>query len=248
MDKPSFSFVKDPGPEFVKLEFGSRLFYLRREMVPLAPALITEIDRQLQSGKSGAGNRASGYRVEVEGAPPLFVRRSNRGGMMRFMGGFYVGFFPRMIFELALTSAARKRGVPAPEPIGAIVEHVAPAVYRGALITKAITGMTFWEFMQTDDDPRVLAHVVRMARYAIDIMHEHGIQHDDLNLQNLFVSTAGDGLSVVILDFDKSRLYSDALSPSLRRRSLKRLERSVRKLDRERRYFDDSSIRILTAT
>ena len=248
MDKPSFSFVNDPRPEFAKLEFGPRQFYLRRELEPLAPALMAEIDRQLKSGKSGAGNRASGYRFEVAGAPPLFIRRSNRGGMMRFMGGLYLGFFPRMIYELALTSAARKRGVPAPEPIGAIVEQVAPAVYRGALITRAIAGMTFWEFMQTDDDPRVLSHVVRMARYAIDIMHEHGIQHDDLNLHNLFVSTAGDGLSVVILDFDKSRIYSNPLSPSMRRRSLKRLERSIRKLDRERRYFDDSAIQILTTT
>ena len=132
---------------------------------------------------------------------------------MRFLGDWYVGFVPRIVYELKVISEALKRGVPVAEPMGAIIENIAPAVYRGAIITKAIPGMTFWEFVQNETDPRSLSHVVRMARYSIDIMHEHGIFHDDLNMQNLFVSMAGDGFSVVILDFDKAKVTREARFP-----------------------------------
>ena len=240
--------MKDPGPNFVKSQVGRRLVYLDRQLAPFAPALMVEIDRQLRSGAKGAGNKSSGYPVNVDGAPALFVRRSRRGGLMSFLGEIYIGFIPRMIYELTVISEALKRGVPVVEPMGAIIENVAPAVYRGAIITKAVPGMTFWEFVQNETDPRSLSHVVRMARYSIDIMHEHGIFHDDLNMQNLFVSMAGDGFSVVILDFDKARVHSQALSKGQRKKNFKRLAQSIRKLDPEGKYLNDASLKILTAT
>jgi 3-deoxy-D-manno-octulosonic acid kinase len=174
------------------------------------------------------------------------MRRSKRGGMMHFMGDFYFGFIPRMVHELGVISEARKRGVPVPEPMGAIVEKVAPAIYRGALLTKAIPGMTMAEFMKVETDPRSLSHVARMARSSIDMMHDRGLVHDDLNLQNLYVSTAGDGFSVVLLDFDKARLMSGSVPPSQRRSNFKRLARSIRKLDPEGRYLDQAARKIMT--
>ena len=166
--------------------------------------------------------------------------------MMSFLGDLYLGFSPRMVHELNVISEARKRGVATPEPMGAIVETVAPGVYRGAVITKTIPGMTMWEFVKVETDPRSLSHVLRMARYSIDTMHEHGLMHDDLNLHNLYVSMAGDGFSVVLLDFDKAKLGSRPLSASQRKRNLKRLAQSIRKLDPEGRYLDNASLKILT--
>lgn len=238
--------MKEPGPEFIKSEVGGKLAYLHRDIAPIAPALVAEIDRTLRSGKKGAGNRESGYPISINGAPQLFVRRSMRGGMMRFLGDLYIGFVPRMISELNVISEARHRGVPVPDPMGAIVERVGPALYRGAVITKAIPGMTMLEFVKVETDPRSLSHVVRMTRYAIDTMHEHGLIHDDLNLNNLYVSMAGDGFTVVLLDFDKARLLSHAVSPSQRKRNLKRLAQSIRKLDPEGRYLNDASLKIMT--
>ena len=232
---------QEPGPDFIKSKLGRKLAYLHREIAPFAPALLLEIDRTLRSGKKGAGNRESGYPISVDGAPQLFVRRSMRGGMMRFLGDLYLGFVPRMVYELNVISEARKRGAPVPDPMGAIVENVAPALYRGAVLTKAIPGMTMWEFVKVETDPRSLSHVVRMARYAIDTMHEHGLIHDDLNLHNLYVSMAGDGFSVVLLDFDKAKLLSRAAPPSQRKRNFKRLEQSIRKLDPEGKYLDAAS-------
>ena len=237
---------QDPGPDFIKSQVGRRLAYLHRDIAPLAPALLVEIDRTLRSGQKGAGNRESGYPISVVGAPKLFVRRSMRGGMMRFMGDLYIGFVPRMVHELNVISEARKRGVPVADPMGAIVEKVAPAVYRGAVLTKAIPGMTMWEFAKVETDPRSLSHVVRMARYSVDTMHEHGLIHADLNLHNLYVSMAGDGFSVVLLDFDKAKLLSRAVPSWQRKRNLKRLAESIRKLDPEGRYLDDASLKIMT--
>ncbi len=239
---------RDLGADFIKSQVGRKTAYLHREIAPFAPELLVEIDRTLRSGQKGAGNRESGYPISVEGAPKLFVRRSMRGGMMRFLGDLYIGFVPRMVHELNVISEARNRGVSVPEPMGAIVERISSAVYRGAVLTKAIPGMTMWEFVKVETDPRSLGHVVRMARYSIDTMHEQGLFHDDLNLHNLYVSMAGDGFSVVLLDFDKARLLSRAVPPSQRRRNLKRLAGSIRKLDPEGRYLNDASLKIMTGS
>ncbi len=239
---------RDLAPDFIKSQVGNKTAYLHREIAPFAPALLLEIDRTLRSGKKGAGNRESGYPIKLDGAPLLFVRRSTRGGMMRFMGGLYLGFAPRMVHELRVISEARKRGVAVPEPMGAIVESVGAGAYRGSILTKAIPGMTMWEFAKVETDPRSLNHVLRMARYSIDTMHEQGVFHDDLNLHNLYVSMAGDGFTVVILDFDKARLSSRAVSRSQRKRNLKRLAQSIRKLDPEGRYLDDASLKIMTGS
>jgi len=236
-----------PGPDFIKSQVGRKVAYLHREIAAFAPEILVEIDRTLRSGKKGAGNRESGYPINVEGAPKLFVRRSMRGGLMRFLGDRYVGFVPRMVYELNLVTEARNRGVSVPEPMGAIVEKVSPAIYRGAVITKAIPGMTMWEFVKVETDPRSLGHVVRMARYSIDTMHEQGLLHDDLNLHNLYVSMAGDGFTVVILDFDKAKLSSREVPRLQRKRNLKRLAESIRKLDPTGRYLDDAALKIMTA-
>jgi hypothetical protein len=239
---------RDPGPDFIKSKVGRKLTYLHREIAPFAPALLLEIDRTLRSGEKGAGNRESGYPIDIEGAPKLFVRRSRRGGMMRFLGDLYIGFVPRMVYELNVISEARSRGVPVPEPMGALVEQVSPAVYRGAVLTKAIPGMTMAEFMKVETDPRSLSHVLRMARHSIDTMHEQGLLHDDLNLHNLYVSMAGDSFSVVILDFDKAKLMARPVRPSQRRSNLARLAKSIRKLDPEGRYLNEASLKILTGS
>ena len=231
---------------FTRITLGNKTIYLQREIASSAAALITEIDRTIASGRKGAGNRASGYPVNVEGVSALFARRFRRGGLIRLFGDNYLGFGSRMIRELALTWEARRRGVPVAEVVGAIVESVAPAIYRGVLITRAMPGMTLWELVQTDDDPQVREHLLTAARRAIDTMHEKGVFHGDLNLHNLFVSTAGDQFSVVILDLDKSRLYPTALSEPMRRRNMKRLARSVRKLDPSARYIDADALGILT--
>ncbi|HTW89739.1 MAG TPA: lipopolysaccharide kinase InaA family protein, partial [Candidatus Binataceae bacterium] len=69
--------------------------------------------------------------------------------------------------------------------------------------------------------------------------------HADLNLHNLFVTHRGDEFAVVILDLDKARLFDHPVPAPLKKRSHTRLLRSIRKLDREGRYFDRGALEIL---
>ena len=238
-----------PGPSFGRLMLGRRTVYLRRDLVPLAPRIIARIEKlRAGAGREGSGNRLSAMRLAVENAPEMIVRFSRRGGMARFLlDDLYFGFDPRPVRELAITDEAAKRGIPVAEPLGAIVQWTCPGVYRGAFITRAIPGITLWEFLRTDDDPHVREHVLGLARQAIDAMHAGGLVHADLNLHNLLVATGAERFSVAILDLDKARLLAYPAPAPIRRRNLDRLLRSARKLDPEGRIIDAAAREILTA-
>jgi RIO-like serine/threonine protein kinase len=135
--------------------------------------------------------------------------------------------------------------VPVADPVGAMVTWVAPFAYRGFFLTRAISGMTLWELLRSDDDISVRFHVLEQARLAIETMHARGLFHADLNLHNLFVTKAGESFAVVVLDLDKARLFEPPLPTALRRKNADRLLRSVRKLDPSGKYFDSRALRIL---
>ena len=165
---------------------------------------------------------------------------------MRFIASdWYMGLTPRPFRELAVAAEARRRGIAIAEPLGAIVQRILPGIYRGAFLTRALHGMTLWQFVQTDDDPQVRMHVAAQARRVIDFAHQKGLFHADLNLHNIFVTTAGESFSVALLDLDKARIYAGALAPSLRADNLHRLRRSIGKLDPRGRYFTESMIAAL---
>ncbi|MGH7934269.1 MAG: lipopolysaccharide kinase InaA family protein [Candidatus Binataceae bacterium] len=202
----------------------------------------------MRSAPAGAGNRNSGIVVRLDGGPDLFARRSRRGGLIRFLlSDIYFGARPRPVRELTVAAEAYRRGIPIAEPMGAMVNWVAPAAYRGAFLTRAMAGMTLWEFMHTDDDARVRAHVLEQARRAIDTMHRRGLFHADLNLHNLFVTQAGESFTIVIIDLDKARLFKVPLPARRRRLNFARLTRSARKLDPHGHYLDPHALAILTA-
>ncbi len=237
------------GPEFHRIDLDRTAIYLRRDLLSHAQAIIERLAalRENVGSEVGSGNRGSGFRVKIEGAPELFARLSRRGGMVRLLvSDLYFGLRPRPLQELALTSEAARRGIPVAQGAGALVEWIWPGAYRSAFITLAMPGMTLWEFLGTDDDPAVREHVVRLAREAVDAMYEHGLVHADLNLHNLFVTNAGDRFKVVILDLDKARLLANAVSPAIRERTLRRLLRSALKLDPQGRLLDESLREILT--
>ncbi|HEX3409371.1 MAG TPA: lipopolysaccharide kinase InaA family protein [Candidatus Binataceae bacterium] len=238
-----------PGTDFPHFGLGRRMLYIRRDQAARAPAIFAALAKLEIGSRRGAGNRGSGFPLRLEGGPELFARWGRRGGLARFVTpDIYFGATTRPLRELAIANEARLRGIPIAEPLGVMIEAVAPGFYRSAFITRALTGMTLWEFLRADDDPTVRAHVVELARHAIDVMHHGGVLHADLNLQNLFVSKAGERLIVVILDLDKAQLYDGPVPLKRRRTNLTRLARSVRKLDPGLRYLDAKSNAILTVS
>jgi RIO-like serine/threonine protein kinase len=221
----------------------------RRDLRALAQPIIARIEElRSRGGREGAGTRRSAMRLTIENAPEMVVRFSRRGGMASlFLNDLYFGLSPRPVRELAVAAEAAKRGIPIAEPLGAMVQWVVPGVYRGAFITRAIPGITLWEFLRTDDDPHVREHVLGLAREAINTMHERGLVHADLNLHNLLVVTGAERFAVAILDLDKASLLGHPVPAPIRRRNLDRLLRSAMKLDPEGRFIDAASRELLTA-
>ncbi len=237
--------------EFSRIPAGPYQLYLRADLAPHAAALATALSElgaasSTDTGSRGAGNRGGGFRLTLPGGPDLFVRRSRRGGAMRLLlDDLYFGLHPRPLGELWVTAEAARRGVPLAEPMGAAVRWIAPGLYRGFFITRAAAGMTLWEFLRTDDDASVRAHVLDRAREAIETMLRAGLHHPDLNLENLFVTPHGESFTVIILDLDKARLYDRSVSGAARRRIAARLARSARKLDPHGRLLDPAALSML---
>ncbi|HYA34129.1 MAG TPA: hypothetical protein VEF03_00855, partial [Candidatus Binataceae bacterium] len=94
---------------------------LRDDLMASATTIVAHVN-SLWREQSGAGNRAGGFRLKVEGAPELFVRLARRGGAMRFItSDLHVGLYARAMHELTVTTEALRRGISVVEPMGAIV-------------------------------------------------------------------------------------------------------------------------------
>jgi hypothetical protein len=239
--------ARETVPGFTSFRAGRKTLYLRDSLAAHAPSILASLASLNRTPATGAGNRESGFVIKPNGCPDIFVRRSRRGGLMHFVNrDLYFGLRPRPLVELAVALEATQRGVPVAEPLGVTIESLAPGVYRGAMLTQVMAGMTLWELLRTDDDPSVRSFLIEESRRVIDRMHEAGLFHDDLNLHNLFVTRIAESFTIVILDLDKARLYSKPLNPQLRRLNLDRLARSAHKLDRTGAIFTPPILALLT--
>jgi Lipopolysaccharide kinase (Kdo/WaaP) family len=235
-------------PNFAAFSFGRRELVIHREIASQAAEILQKLGELTSASEVGAGNRRSAFRVSLGGSLELFARRGVRGGMIASMlSDIYVGTTPRPLNELALTIEAKRRGIPVAEPMGALIEWLGPALYRGFFLTRAVRGMTLWEFVKTDDDQIVRSHVLAQARAAIDTMQDKGLFHADLNLHNLLVTRERESFTVIIIDLDKARLFDAPLSTAKRRANVARLIRSARKLDPSGKFLDAAALSILSA-
>jgi hypothetical protein len=232
---------------FRETVFGRCRLYLAPELAGQASSIDRHLQRLDRRREPASGNRRSAFAVQLDGLPPMFMRRYRRGGMMRFLvSDLYLGEAPRPLQELAVTATARKRGLPLAEPLGAAVQWLAPGLYRGWFLTRALDGQTLWDLLLNETDQATRRQALEQARVSIDRLHDGGLYHADLNFQNLFVCRGTTPPDVVALDLDKARLHPDPLPAALRRTNFARLDRSARKLisagailtDQERAIFD----------
>jgi hypothetical protein len=234
-------------PNFSTFKVRRRELVIHRDIAPQAAQVMQQLVELTSAVEAGAGNRQSAYRLDLGDGAELFARRGRRGGLIAsILSDVYFGITPRPLTELAVTIEAVRRGIPVAEPMGAMIEWLSPVLYRGFFLTRALRGMTLWEFLKTDDDPTVRTHVLGQARAAIETMHDKGLFHADLNLHNLLVTQARDSFSVVVIDLDKSRLFDAPLSVAMRRANAARLMRSARKLDPSGRFLDAAALSILS--
>ena len=139
---------------FLETVIGRLRFYLTSDLAPHAAAISRHLAALESSPAAGLGNRRSARPLAAPGLPPMFARRSRRGGMMRFVSAeIYAGLAPRPLHELAITAIAHRRGLPVVEPLGAAVEWLAPGLYRGWFLSRALEGVTLWQFLLSTADP-----------------------------------------------------------------------------------------------
>lgn len=189
------------------------------------------LERLLASGDEGellAGGRGGSTRRVATERGNIVVRRFRRGGAMRWLGDVYFGARLRPLREFQVLLRARRRGLPVPEPIAAVVERRFGVAYRGRLfMTEVAGGRPLLEFLAQEPGAEVATLLARGLR----TIHDHGLEHPDLSLGNVLVVTGPGGPSIVFVDLDRARLLDAPLGEAARRRALARLRRSAAKLD-----------------
>ena len=187
-------------------------------------------------GQTRYFGRAELRAVELADGGQALVRSCRHGGLLRHVTrDWFVSRPPRPFVELAVTALARERGLPAPEILAALVARGIGPWYRGWLVTREIKGSrNLWEALLEGVDGGGKRALLRQVGYSLRLMHASGIDHADLNLRNILVLDGTLGPEIFIIDFDKARLFEGAVPAARARRNLRRLRRSVDKLDRER--------------
>ena len=190
-------------------------------------------------GEPLRGGRGTLWRVPFEGNGAAIVRTYRRGGLVRHLTRDRYWDRPlRPFAELRTLVEARRRGVPTVEVLGAGVTWAGWGSYRGTLVTREAAGFVdWWRWLQTipaaAERRAVAAHVAE----TIGLMHARGVRHADLNLTNVLVRVEDGRPATLLLDFDRARMFATGVAEARRGRNLRRLRRSMSKLDPNGRFF-----------
>lgn len=157
------------------------------------------------------------------------VRPYHRGGAVaRLLRDRYLRIgTPRPIREYRLGRMLEAAGLPTPTHIGAAVYPSGPW-YRGDLVTLYVPesrdlAEVLFEGTGEEGGAAMLA-----AGQLLRILHEKGLDHPDLNLKNILISSSPATAPALVLDLDRARLRRH-LSARRRRRMLDRFWRSAAK-------------------
>ena len=226
-----------PPSGFCQRREGRRVWWLKAD----CEAELRAVIERAASGKGEPlrGGRGTLWRVPFEGNGAAIVRTYRRGGLVRHLTrDRYWDRPPRPFAELGALVEARRRGVPTAEVLGAGVTWAGWGSYRGTLVTREAAGFVdWWRWLHTvpaaAERRAVAAHVAETIR----LMHARGVQHADLNLTNVLVRVEDGQPAALLLDFDRARTFATGVADARRWRNLRRLRRSMSKLDPDGRFF-----------
>ena len=186
---------------------------------------------------SDAVGRRPLWELDLGADAKLLVRRFSHGGLLRWLTGRRFRDPWRPFHELVLSEHLRAAGVATPEVIAARAQTAPVGGWYLDLVTRRVPdsidlGHVLARARSGAFSVLGLRRALRAAGSTIRALHEAGLEHADLNPNNVLVAREGDG-PAWILDLDRSRLHPE-LTPELRRKSLARLLRHVAR--RERRH------------
>ncbi|WP_404368175.1 3-deoxy-D-manno-octulosonic acid kinase [Marinobacter sp.] len=177
------------------------------------------------------GGRGSAWFIERPAQQDWVLRHYLRGGLVArishdlflFLGEERVRSFQ----ELRLLDFLLEQGLPVPTPVAARYDRAGGGLYRASILIERIPGArTLLSAAQSRGselpDSETLAETGRQIRR----FHLTGLDHVDLNLNNILLAPAG----IYLVDFDKCRLHSAQQSRAKWQDSnLARLHRSLHK-------------------
>lgn len=173
-----------------------------------------------------SGGRGGAWFINAESG--LVLRHYRRGGLMARLAEktyLFLGFErARSLAEFHLLEKLISVGLPVPEPVAAIAWKYRIFWYRAAIIVKRIPGaVTFADSLSLCEEDlwRKLGQVIRQ-------FHDQGLDHVDLNCDNILVASN----QIYLIDFDRCRLVAGETSgarSAWKQRNLDRLYRSIEK-------------------
>lgn len=226
---------------------GARGF-ARPELVEWVGQALARWGTLERAGRHTAGGEALEGRGTVWVVPApveagrVAIRRYLRGGWMA--GVLHDRYLrsgrSRAHMETRASDAARERGIPTPRVEAGVLYPTGALWYRSDLLTSYVPdSVDLARFLFAREAPApdcpadeahragALAEAGRLARR----LAEAGIYHPDLNAKNFLVTSGPEGPAVQVLDLDRARVTSRAISVAP---MAARLTRSLRKFETTR--------------
>jgi len=175
----------------------------------------------------GTGGRGGAWFLHCDGED-IVLRHYYRGGLVARLSKrryIFTGFERSRSFrEFRILAQLLELNLPVPEPVGAIAERVGTFRYQAAILVRRIPGaVAMLEHEAIAGDP-----IWRQVGETIGRFHAEGLDHVDLNCDNILVSARG----VYLIDFDRCKLRGIRSGSGMARwqkRNLSRLKRSLEK-------------------
>lgn len=192
--------------------------------------------------------RAAVRRLALPSGVNLLIRQYRRGGILRVVNKEKYLSPRRPLDEIRISCEAAARGVPVANVVGAIFE-ARPPFWLCSLATEEIEdALDLGEYIcwLPATPPREILvekrQIIDATAGAIRKMHDAGLYHADLQVKNILVRRSTTGVEILFVDLDKSTI-NDSVPERLRARNLRRLNRSIMKMQRALPPIDDDDRR-----
>lgn len=233
---------------FVELRPSGQVWWVKRDWEQFFSAEFSSFRGvpPTVSTLTPTGGRGSLYRFPLGDGGYAIARRYRRGGLIHhFTHDLYWERPFRPLTELISTEIARQRAIPTVEVLAAGVEHVAFGLYRGWFISREAEGfINLWEWLRSKPSASARRQGIEIVAQVIARLHTAGIYHADLNLTNILVMPQTPQPQVLIIDFDRARVLTGPLSSRQQEKNLRRLRRSLLKLDSQKQFFSSADLEI----
>jgi len=197
--------------------------------------------------EAGRG-RAAIRRLPMPGGADLLIREYRRGGVLRFVNKNKHLTPRRAMAEIRIGQDAAQRGIPVARAVAAIIE-AKRLLWTCSLVTEeiqdAIDLAEYVCWLPATPPREILSEkrdIIDAVAKAIRKMHDAGLYHADLQARNILIRRTTTGVDVFLIDLDKSFIRAD-LPERLRAQNIRRLNRSIMKMQRALPPIDDDDRR-----